>query len=301
MSVSPSILYIEDRPDYRESTAQRLQEAGARVLVASNADEALERFMKSASVVSAIVTDLQLSESDQGDRSGIELSNKIHSISPMLPRFAITAHASSAKETTWSGVYQKEFDPRDRKLKSFLKLVVTEATKFDENRYSDLPEELLKLKGKYGITNSDFSRLLMGARIQDVGKIALLNLHDLQLKSQFDPDELAVPKHREIYIAASGTLVEGMPLLTDVATVIVRSEGVWIAELFGFPLIFAYADSEQEAVANLLEHLLECYAQISGKSDFENERHLVDIVRFQEFLLQIFGEMNQAASTDEQT
>src|SRR5687767_9204009 len=63
-AASPCVLVVEDNWDHRELTNAVLEEAGYRVLVASNGREALDVLGRESSTPCLIVTDLLMPEMD---------------------------------------------------------------------------------------------------------------------------------------------------------------------------------------------------------------------------------------------
>jgi hypothetical protein len=118
----------------------------------------------------------------------------------------------------------------------------------------------------------------------DLGRLALLAWHDVQE----EPPEPASVASRRIQFLPVGSEIGGLPpLRTDLAVVTRDLETGAIAELYGMPLIYAYAETSAAAVAELVEHLHECHVTMGRPEDFSGP-NVLDVIRFRTFLDRLF-------------
>ena len=76
----PVVLLVEDEPLVREATVRILQNAGVKVLPVEDAGEALREYKEHRPQIDLLISDLVLP-----DRSGRQLGEEIHRLSPQLP------------------------------------------------------------------------------------------------------------------------------------------------------------------------------------------------------------------------
>jgi CheY-like chemotaxis protein/anti-sigma regulatory factor (Ser/Thr protein kinase) len=86
------ILYVEDEPVIRQLTAQRLQEAGAQVVSATDGEHALR-------LLTDVAPDLLLIDLQMPGLDGVGLIQQLHKSSPEIqyPIFVLTSHISGPK------------------------------------------------------------------------------------------------------------------------------------------------------------------------------------------------------------
>ena len=107
MTDRPTVLYVEDDPDFREAMEAVLLSGGYEVLTAKTAEEGLMLFEDSAPDVALL--DLMLEEVD----SGVTLATLIRARDPNVPIFLLTSVGEVLMDThDWgrlglSGVLQK--------------------------------------------------------------------------------------------------------------------------------------------------------------------------------------------------
>lgn len=285
----PTILYVEDRPKMRDMYSRVFQEAGARVLAAANVNDAFKVYRRQAFEISALVTDIRLENESEFDVSGIGLATRIAEVDPGLPRIGLTAFDSQVGEGVLDEVLKKTVRHSDdpESIYKHVPRIVEMAQRYDENRFGNVPEDLLALKNKYRISSIDFERLISSWRIADLGRLALLAWHDSQNSVEDDeasPDD----SNRAIRFLPVGTpLPSGGSLQSPLAIVTHPAGTGTIAELYGMPLVFTFADDPDEAEQALLEHLFDCYGNIGDPDDFVGP-NVIDVIRFRSFLNRLF-------------
>lgn len=286
----PTILLVEDRSDIRDELAREFHDAGARVLATASAADALKMFQRRAFEIAALVTDVRLEDETDEDISGVSLAKQISEVSPTLPRYGVTAYDSSVGVGVLDEVYSKTIKSSLAPMSIYQNItkIVDFASRYDEARFRDIPGDLLAIKNKYRISGADFTLLVSSWRIADLGRLALLTWHDVQDKGVSDEDESRPEDQaRRIQFIPAGTEIGDATLRVDLAVVVREVEGGFIVELYGMPLIYAYADTNEEAVWALVEHLYDCYGNM-GKPDEFSGPNILDVVRFRAFLDQLF-------------
>ena len=284
----PTILFVEDRATMRDIYSREFQEAGARVLSATNTEDAYRMFRRQSAEISALVTDIRLVNESEFDLSGVELARRIAVAEPDLPLYGLTAFEPKVGEGVLHRVLRKTVRDSDDpdSIYKHVAGIVEEARRFDEGRFGGIPEELLGLKHKYRIASADFERLVSSWRVGDLGRLALLAWHDSQAQPADDAGEANAS--RTIRFVPHGTPVaDGQRLRGDLAVVTRESDDGVVAELYGMPLVYGYGDTPTEAVQALLEHLLDCRRTIGDPEEFAGAS-VLDVVRFRSFLSRMF-------------
>ena len=271
----------------RDIYAREFQEAGARVLSAANTEDAYRIFQRQSSEISALVTDIRLSDEQEFDLSGVELARRIAAAEPDLPLYGLTAFEPQVGEGVLHRVLRKTVrdssDPDS--IYKHVNVIVEDARRFDEGRFGGVPEELLGLKQKYRIASADFERLVSSWRVGDLGRLALLAWHDSRAQPAAQPEEQGSTTIR--FVPHGTPVANGQRLRGDMAVVTREANGGVIAELYGMPLVYGYGETPAEAVRALLEHLLNLQHTIGDPDQF-SDTSLVDVVRFRAFLSLLF-------------
>jgi CheY-like chemotaxis protein len=146
--VRPTILVVEDRVPIRDRLARQFQEAGARVLPAATAEDALRLYKRQAFEIAALVTDIRLEDESEVDISGIELAKQIAEIDAGLPKFGVTAFDPSVGRGVLEKVFSKTIGGSDDPLSIYRHIpeIVGRAVGYEEGRFRDVPKDLLALK-----------------------------------------------------------------------------------------------------------------------------------------------------------
>jgi len=280
---------VEDRSDIRDDLAREFHASGARVLPAANANEAIGIYRRRAFEVAALVTDVRLENESEDDVSGISLAKQISELSPSLPLFGVTAFDLRVGEGVMREVYKKTVrkSPLESSVYKHIENIVGSASKFDEDRFAGVPGTLLDIKRRYGISAEDFATLISNWRIADLGRLALLSWHDSGDPAMADEPSDRTQVEGKIRFVPAGTSVSGSRVALDVAVVMKIVDGLKVAELFGMPLIYTYAEDEDEAISILLEYLQDCHKTMGEPLEFAGS-NMLDIVRFRYFLDQLF-------------
>lgn len=287
----PEILVVEDEPDARSIIANELQGQGARVLLAENDSEALDLFYRHASSIDAVVTDMRLRSKRKDDHSGGELGKKLKQIAPRLPLYCNSAIDVYKEFPFFEKYFIKGSASKREDIYQNIPDIVQSAAAYENTRFAEIPESLVRLKQKYQISDVDFFELIGSRRLPELERTALLLFH--KALEQAEGSELGEnpPPQTEIaeisFVRPGTKEAEGIPLRKAVPIVVERTGDIWVAELFGFPLIYTYAEDRQEAILNLLNILLEYKA--ASKSDFASgARGGSDHIRFSSFLKLLF-------------
>lgn len=104
---APTILYVEDDPDYREAVRAILESAGFRVIEASSAEDGLALFREAAPDV--VLLDLMMEEVD----AGVTLTREIRATGSGAPIFLLSsvgdalAYEKATEELGVAAILQK--------------------------------------------------------------------------------------------------------------------------------------------------------------------------------------------------
>lgn len=288
----PEILVVEDEEDARTIIANELQGQGARVLLAEDDAQGLEVFYRHASSIDAVVTDMRLRSKRRDDHSGARLGEKIKQLAPRLPVYCNSAIDLRAKFPFFEQYFIKGSEAKGDDIYQNISAIVEAAAAYENSRFAEVPESLVRLKAKYQITDSDFSELVGSRRLLELERTALLLFH----KAVDQAEAIAVgespsaePVSTEISFVQPGDReARDLPLKKAIPIVIEKTADIWIAELFGFPLIYTYADERDEAIRNLLNILLEYSKNVTSEASLPG-RSGSDHIRFAGFLKLLFG------------
>ena len=146
--MSPTILLIDDDDSLRRVTEYNLSEKGYRVFTAASGAQGLEVFQES-------VPDLVVSDVKLGDMNGLDLMEKIKTVSPEIPVIIMTAFGSieMAVRAMHSGAFNfitKPFD-RDTLILSCEKALELQGLR---SRTRMLAREVDRLTGTRGIVSA---------------------------------------------------------------------------------------------------------------------------------------------------
>ena len=247
------------------------------------------------SEIAALVTDIRLDEANSNDRSGVILAKRIAQIAPAMPRFGVTAYDTHVAMGFLDEIFKKKTRRAPRSIYRHTASIVARAAEYDDSRYSSVPSELLALKEKYHINSTDFSTLVSSWRVGDIGRLAFLDWHEAQLVDSTViavecKDQLETHEERQLSFVKKGTPVAESAVVANDFAIVSRftDEGV-LTQLFGMPLIFTYADTQQEAVTALIDYLYDCFLTMGEPRQFAAQNNFADVVRFRTFLDRTFA------------
>jgi CheY-like chemotaxis protein len=246
----PRVLIVEDNPDILEMRKVAFQESDFDPIGASNYNEALREF-RSHPDIALVATDINLDPKDDFNQDGYRVAEDIKSIVPELPIVVISGRVSEA-EFEHSNREQLFID---RLLKATGKAKFKErlpkwrnlALEFLHRKVSRGEAELMRLRQKYSISDYDFDLMRefiptpSGGEEKDRSEIeGFISSRGYRLKII---ETTAVPD-----VCAK----EGISIAKAIPVWLHKSETVFIAELYGFPQIYASGSTETEAVQSML-------------------------------------------------
>jgi CheY-like chemotaxis protein len=293
----PEILVVEDEPEARDILANELQARGARIQIAADEREALDLFYKRASSIDAVVTDMRLHGERKSDRSGGELGKKLKRIAPNLPVYCNSAIDVREQFPFFDAYFIKgSFGRPENDIFENLNNIVEQAANYENTRFSEIPEALVNLKIKYRITDPDFLELIGSRRLLELERTALLLFHQALERAEGvtlgdAADQAPFPNAEICLIEPGSPMAADTPIRKAVPFVVSLDEGVWIAELFGFPLIYSYAESRKAAIQHLLALLSDYYREEfteQSKGGVVAKAAYVDHIKFSTFLRLLF-------------
>lgn len=286
------ILIVEDLPKQRAALASVLEGEGILVRSAAGYDDAIAIYERHVSTIGAVVADIRLDDNDIDDKSGINLAKDIKSMSPRLPVYTNSAHDNLDEEIDFVDFRFVKATPEDKFniLKNTEKIVAA-AKEYDENRYKSVPGELLKLRDKYDISPQDFTKLLSAWRLSDIQKTAVCLVH--QSIHEADTEVNApIKEHMNLQFIQPSKDSETLSKLTQQIPVFMSKEnGYWVAELFGFPMIYTYSNTRDNALNNLVDSVYELHCSLNAdKVECTDQR--ADYLRLRSYLSNVFEESN---------
>ncbi len=305
--MKPEILLVEDNEHLLPNYADELNRKGAYVRVAVNDDEAIRIFNRHVSTISAIVTDMRLHDgSSSSDHSGGEMARRIKKSVPDLPIYCISAFDESPDYPIFDRFFEKNTEHGPTSFLENLPTIVESARRYDSQRFAAVPEELHALKRKYQISDIDFVQLVGNRRLSELEETALL-VYQSALENAEGLSELHQPMSTEgsaevLFVSPDYAKLLGfdVDLKRPLPIVLQRlmfepvpgepetTPSVWMAELFGFPLIYTYADGKDEAIVHLIRLLFDYKQQIESGLPISRDGRNFDYIRFTAFLNMLF-------------
>jgi CheY-like chemotaxis protein len=290
----PEILLIEDELPLRGIYADELQASGAFVRLASDDEQGLDAFRQYVSSISAVITDMRLRSDSDEDHSGGEMAQKIRKMAPDLP---IYCNSAIDVEKLFPSVFDGYYTKGSREIYKKFPEIVRRALSYENERFKSFPENLKALKDKYRISDVDFFDLVGNWRIPDLERAALLLFHESALIAESRHAGGGVPAlsgsdQEKTIVFVSSDYAEWMKefnIQRPIPIVLERTEDVWVAELFGFPLIYTYADDKEEAIQYLLKLLLDYKQQMTSGARMSSDGRNIDYIRFAAFLNVLFS------------
>lgn len=244
--IRPTVLLVEDKPAILKQREAIFRSFDFDTVVAQDYETALSKFRATPSI-SLVATDINLNPNEDDNQDGYKLAEDVHSVVPSLPIVAMSgivseeAFADARTKSLFKDSHLKAsgLDKLQKKLPLWHKWAVD----YLEKRITRGEAELLRLRSKYGISDYDFD--LMREFIP------------LPVESPADLDALLSAKgYRLQIIETSGVpdecAGEGVTLLKSIPLWIQKVAGIFTAELYGFPQIYASGNSEDEAIRSTL-------------------------------------------------
>jgi CheY-like chemotaxis protein len=257
-AIRPTVLLVEDNPTVLHSREEVFRNNNFDTVIAENYANALAKFRSTPSI-SILATDINLDPEDAGNRDGLKLAEELHSIMPALPMVAlsgvVTEHAfrESKRATLFKDSLVKGADPE--KFEQSVPRWREWAVEYLGTRLTARDQELLRLKTRYQISDYDFD--LMREFIP------------LPLESAADLDTLVSSKGYRLHIIEMASLPaecvrEGIKITKSIPLWIRKDQDSVVAEVYGFPQLYASGSTEEEATQLTMILMHEYY------KDFKN-------------------------------
>lgn len=283
-----TVLVVDDEEQIRQIHRDYFVNAGVSVLLAKDRVEAIALYKRYSRVISGIVSDLRLeNDDDPNDVSGIGVAREIKKLSPGIPTACVSAFGYEEKiaDRVFDYTYRKGSNDNTLSLEDNVAKLVRQFDLYESRRYSKMPQRLRGLQAKYRIGEEDFLTLISALPVSTKSQTALLQIHEFLDGDVSDDDGNLVG----IRFVEPESDIGGHYALQRSVPIAVRSspEGDEIvAELYGIPSVFAYGESEPEAVSGLLDSLTQYHSDLQAEAIGSADQQ---ILRFNRYLKEIFS------------
>ena len=251
LSADPVALVVEDRPESRETRISLLKAHGFAVFSADNATHAIQE-IHSVPALDIVVTDINLDPKSPSDKSGVKLAQSIRAENPTLP---IVGYSAAFEESDLAPVDLAPFDDYLPKG-SFKPVQLTtrmldwreRAIKYRDERRAAAAAELSRLRIKYNSPQPDFTTLLLLRPGVDEGTAT---------SEELSAEEVLSSAGYCLRIVEPGT---SRPVLSNTEGKVISPLIIWvkakdgttIAEVYGYPSLYGFGDTEDEALRQVL-------------------------------------------------
>jgi CheY-like chemotaxis protein len=266
----PLVLIVEDR---RESLRRRLdlfESFGCAALGATSHDDAL-RELQATPLVDLLVTDIHMAdERHPDDKSGIALARAVRARWDDLPIAGYSAFFAegdlSAEERSVFDVSFPRGSQRGRELQRQVVSCVELAQRHRLRRAEQLDDELRRLRESYAVRVPPTEVL---RRFEPAGEANVTIEAPLQRAG-----------YRLEMVSASGD----RGVHESFAVWLVPTASGWECEVYGHPEIYAFGETEAEAIDNLVELMALYWRELGGV-----EGHSGRVARLAQFLERTVG------------
>lgn len=260
-NVRPTVLLVEDKPVILQQREEVFRSFSFDTVVAENYKSALAKFRATPGIC-LLATDINLDAEDENNREGIKLAEEIHSIMPELPLIALSGVVSEKmfKQSKKAALFKDSVTKGSggNKLRERVPEWRKWAIAYLQKRIPTREAELRRLKTKYAISDYDFN--------------LMREFVPLPLESSSDLDALLSAKGFRLRIIETTGLpdecvTEGIRIQKSIALWIHQGSDGFVAEVFGFPQLYASGASEQEAIGLTLILMHGFYEDLRPLSD----------------------------------
>lgn len=273
LTSAPVVLLVEDHPGGLEARRQLFAAADFTVIPASNSDDAIREVL-AGPLVSLVVTDVHLRTEDEYDKSGIALRNLLRRLREGLPVAGYSAYFSENdplpdEEKQGFDYWLDKAELGSRELRDALDQLRAGALQYQTARREQAETSLEELRAAYGIEPSVLHgyRALLPGEDQSAQLLATTGYEALLVYSASPGDQSEVKL--------------SVPILFWGRHVDAEYE----VELFGFPQIYATANSQQAAMEVAVE-LMTLFHLDSRNSELEAAG---DALELELFLARVFS------------
>lgn len=275
-----TILHVDDEAAVRSTVKLVLERKGFSVISAKNVKEAAESLQRKAAQVSGVIADIRLTRASN-DNSGAVFAERVKKANPSLPVIIYSAYADQHENLVGDLILHKGGGNPARELSENLDAIQTLCEGYESDRFKYIKDELIRLKEKYRISESDFRTLVSVLPVYEIAQTALLQAHDAEERGATEP--------RVEIVGPDDPLGAKYSLANPVAIVVSHQpeDGAYIAELYASPVIYAYGDAKEDAVDALLESMRDDFQSLLLEP--EKFSPSADLARFRRYLSSIFG------------
>lgn len=249
-SSGPIALLVEDEPKSLKLRQGLLKQHGFLALAVQTAEDAMREFAASPGV-DLVITDIRLNPQIPGDKSGVELAEQLKHVAADIPIVGYSA-AFAENDLTHEeiGLFTSYYSRGNEKATEIIKHVEKwrrMAEAFRERRRRAAQAKLEEYRRKYPVPEPDFAtlRFLVPHRLAQPGGSAE-SIEDVLHEAGFQ-FRLIERGHSRPTLADSPAIVKA-PIPVWLRT----TEGTPVAEVYGFPELYSFGNTEEDAIRNLL-------------------------------------------------
>ena len=246
--MKPLALVVEDKEEIREARVEMLEQAGFHVIGASSKRDA-EREIRACPSIDILVTDVNLNDKIDTEKSGIDLAGNMRKLRPNLPIIGYSAKFEGLpgiEDKVFNEVYLKgSFTPET--LREQARQFYDRAIVYRQGRAEQAAEDSRRLQERYEIDPYDFSLLrefTPGLSLPDDtgGKSIESVLRDAGYKLEI------IEKENVPYDAVS----EGIVVEYPIPIWLRLGHNHVVAEVYRFPELYAGGETEGDSITQLL-------------------------------------------------
>jgi CheY-like chemotaxis protein len=276
-----TILHVDDEAGVRETVKLVLESSGFSVISAKDADEAAQTFRRRASSVSAVIADIRLRRATDDD-SGAVFAKRLKEANPTLPVIIYSAYTDETRDLVGDLILHKGGKNPQLELVPNIDRIRQLCEGYDADRFTYIRAELIRLKEKYRISEADFRTLVSVLPVYDVAQTALLMVHDAEAEQSTTNPHIVI-------VRPDDPAAKDLGIARPIALVVTYHEhdGLFLAELYASPMIYAYGEERDEAINALLNSLKEDFDELTEHP--ERFSPSADLARFRRYLTAIFA------------
>jgi CheY-like chemotaxis protein len=264
----PLALLVEDEPKSLRLRRMLLKQHGFVILAVQTVKDALREFV-AAPGVDLVITDIRLNPKIPQDKSGVELAEHLRRIAQDLPIVGYSAAFAENDLTQSERDLFTSYYPRGSsgatEIAKYIESWRGMAEEFHVRRLNEATLRLATYRRKYVLSEPDYAtlRFLVPHRlIQTEGSIASI-------------EEVLNQAGFELRMVERGY---SRPTLDDQSAHVTSPIPVWlrtekdasIAEVYGFPELYSFAETKDEALKTLLLLMDGFYQDLRGASDLSD-------------------------------
>jgi CheY-like chemotaxis protein/uncharacterized protein YqiB (DUF1249 family) len=282
----PTALIVEDEPSSLETRKRMLESSGFTVFGASDLRTALSE-VRAVPSIDIVVTDINLNRAVLKDKSGVTLARSIRADNATLPIIGYSALFTDGElgsdDLNVFDDYLPKGSVKAHHLDERINAWKERALSHREQRMSWSHTELQRLRDKYGAPESNFATLR---------RLDPENNQEGKSEGRSAEEVLKTIGYR-LRILEPGTSrprlhTSGRNIISPLAVWVRQEDDISVAEVYGYSELYAYADNEEEALAEILVLMEGFYKELVQDLPPDDSLSILTL-RLRDFLKHVFG------------